>query len=380
MDAFKNRVKVTVSTGYNSAATSIVLNGGDGAKLPAVPFNAVWWNFTDYSDPSDDANAEIIRVTAVSTDTLTITRAQEGDTATNKNTGGKVYKLIVGLTAKTFNTDIPALIPTADSLSAAEVSVASAATVDLGAQTSQLVAVTGTVTITSFGTIAAGIRRWVRFTGALTLTHNATSLIIPGAGNITTAANDRMFVVSLGSGNWRVYFIQKADNSVIVGDGSGGTIVLPSAGDGFWLGSNSSGTESISHVASEGTGNVVRRSLLDGICYFEFALSDEVTAITTGTAKVTWRAPFAFTVVGVRASLTAASSSGIPTVDINEAGTTILSTKLTVDASELTSTTAAAAAVISDSAIADDAEITFDIDVAGTNAKGLKVKIYYTKP
>jgi hypothetical protein len=66
-------------------------------------------------------------------------------------------------------------------------------------------------------------------------------------------------------------------------------------------------------------------------------------------------------------------------VDINEGGTTILSTKLTIDANEKTSTTAATAAVISDSALADDAEITFDIDVAGTGAKGLKVWLLGTR-
>lgn len=110
-----------------------------------------------------------------------------------------------------------------------------------------------------------------------------------------------------------------------------------------------------------------------------FALSDETTAITTGNAKLTARAPFAFTLTAVRASLSTASSSGIPTVDINEGGTTVLSTKLTIDANEKTSTTAATAAVISDSAIADDAELTFDIDVAGTGAKGLKVWLIGTR-
>lgn len=103
------------------------------------------------------------------------------------------------------------------------------------------------------------------------------------------------------------------------------------------------------------------------------ALGDETTAITTGTAKVTIRMPYAFTLTAVKASLTTASSSGTPTVDINEGGTTILSTKLTIDASELTSATAATPAVISDSALSADAEITFDIDTAGTGAKGLKV-------
>lgn len=109
------------------------------------------------------------------------------------------------------------------------------------------------------------------------------------------------------------------------------------------------------------------------------ALSDETTAITTGTAKATIRMPFAMTLTGVRASLSTASSSGLVTVDINEGGASILSTKLTIDATEKTSTTAAAASVISDAALADDAEITFDIDTAGTGATGLKVWLIGTR-
>jgi hypothetical protein len=85
------------------------------------------------------------------------------------------------------------------------------------------------------------------------------------------------------------------------------------------------------------------------------------------------------TLTAVRASLSAASSSGTPTIDINDGGTTILSTKLTIDVSEKTSTTAATPAVISDTALADDAEITIDIDVAGTDAKGLKVYLIGTR-
>lgn len=109
------------------------------------------------------------------------------------------------------------------------------------------------------------------------------------------------------------------------------------------------------------------------------ACSDETTAITTGNAKVTFRMPFAATVTAVAASLTTASTSGIPTIDINESGTTILSTKLTIDANELTSATAATAPVISDASIAADAEMTIDFDVAGTGAKGVKVRISGTR-
>lgn len=106
------------------------------------------------------------------------------------------------------------------------------------------------------------------------------------------------------------------------------------------------------------------------------ALGDETTAITTGTAKVTMRMPWAATLLAVRASLTTASSSGIPTFDINESGVSVLSTKLTIDQSERTSTTAAVPAVISDSALADDAEITFDVDAAGTGAAGAKIAMF----
>lgn len=104
-EILKNFAKATVSTGYNSAATSIVLTAGHGALLPAAPFRFVWWNSTDYPDPSDDPNVEIGYCTAKSTDTLTIERApvgssgvSEGGTAQNHNTGGKTYKILVGLT------------------------------------------------------------------------------------------------------------------------------------------------------------------------------------------------------------------------------------------------------------------------------------------
>jgi hypothetical protein len=107
------------------------------------------------------------------------------------------------------------------------------------------------------------------------------------------------------------------------------------------------------------------------------AASDETTALTAGTAKITFRMPRAVTLTSVRASLTTAQASGsIFTVDINEAGTSILSTKLTIDNTEKTSTTAATPPVISDTALADDAEITIDIDQIGNGtATGLKVAL-----
>jgi hypothetical protein len=81
------------------------------------------------------------------------------------------------------------------------------------------------------------------------------------------------------------------------------------------------------------------------------------------------------TVTAVRASVGTAPTGSALVVDINEGGTTILSTKLSIDASEKTSTTAATPAVISDSALADDAEITIDIDQIGSTIAGAGLKI-----
>jgi hypothetical protein len=105
------------------------------------------------------------------------------------------------------------------------------------------------------------------------------------------------------------------------------------------------------------------------------ACSDETSNLTTGTAKVTFRMPYAMTLSSVRASVNTAPTGSTLIVDINEGGSTILSTKLSIDASELTSTTAATAAVISDTALADDASITIDVDQIGSTiaGKGLKV-------
>lgn len=80
--------------------------------------------------------------------------------------------------------------------------IASAATTNIGTATGNFVQVTGTTTITALGTAQAGAKRTVNFTGSLTLTHNATSLILPGSANIAINAGDICEFVSLGSGNW----------------------------------------------------------------------------------------------------------------------------------------------------------------------------------
>jgi len=106
------------------------------------------------------------------------------------------------------------------------------------------------------------------------------------------------------------------------------------------------------------------------------ACSDETTDLEAGTAVVTFRVPAAMTLTGVRASVSTAPTGANLIVDINEGGTSILSTKLSIDAGEKTSTTAATPAVISDTALADDAEITVDIDQIGSTVAGAGLKVW----
>lgn len=93
--------------------------------------------------------------------------------------------------------------------------ILSATTTDLGAVEGLFHDITGTTTITGFGTIAAGTWKVLKFEGALTLTHNATSLIIPGGANITTADGDMCMVTSEGSGNWRLNWYIRANGEQI---------------------------------------------------------------------------------------------------------------------------------------------------------------------
>ncbi|KXB08546.1 hypothetical protein AKJ56_00945 [candidate division MSBL1 archaeon SCGC-AAA382N08] len=114
LDPTQNFTIVNVSGTYSDVDTSITLVSGDGSKLPDPlaegAFNLVWWDSGNYTIPSDDPNAEIIRVTAISTDTITISRGQENTTATTKNTTDGEYVMTLNLTSKTLQ-DIDTYLP-----------------------------------------------------------------------------------------------------------------------------------------------------------------------------------------------------------------------------------------------------------------------------
>jgi len=103
-----------------------------------------------------------------------------------------------------------------------EITLPSASTVTLGSNSTNVIAISGTTGITSFGNSgnAATPIYFVRFTGILTLSYNATSLILPTSANITTAAGDTAIIEDLGSNNWKVVNYSRLSGAPLVTTGS----------------------------------------------------------------------------------------------------------------------------------------------------------------
>ncbi len=125
-------------------------------------------------------------------------------------------------------------------------------------------------------------------------------------------------------------------------------------------------------LAGKGTG--VAKGVRETIM---IAASDETTALTTGTAKVTFRMPYAFTITDIKATVTTAPTDATLIIDVHETGTTIMTTdKLDIETGEFSTDTATTQPTVTDTSLADDAEITIDIDQVGSTIAGAGAKVY----
>lgn len=258
----------------------------------------------------------------------------------------------------------------------------------------------GMLTYVEAGTVSGGLVYMLSTTGTITLGTTAltfTAIALPGfffvgttvAGttyttvltdtgkrlNLTSASAKTITVPPQSSVNYAV-------NTEIEVFNAGAGVATLAAGAGVTLNSADSLLKlrqyDVAKLKKRANANTwdVTFSLANPIEFIIVACSDETTALTTGTAKVSWNMPYAFTLTQIpRASLVTAQTSGsIFTVDINEAGTSIISTKLTIGNAAKTSVGAATPAVSSDTSLADDALMTVDIDQIGDGtAKGLKI-------
>jgi len=195
-------------------------------------------------------------------------------------------------------------------------------------------------TLTAFAGLTTADDRMLDFTGVDTMAVVSYSTVLANlTGNTPTAAG--LSVLNFTDPN--------ADQLLFWDD---------SAGDFVGITSMSSG------ITISGT------TLLQDELW-EIAISDETTALTATTGKAYWVFPYNVTVVSVGAGANTAGTA--IQIDINEGGTSILSTKITIDSGEKTTLTAATPPVISDTSIAAGAEMSVDVDSLTGTWKGGKV-------
>jgi len=211
----------------------------------------------------------------------------------------------------------------------------------------------GSANVTAAGTLAtvnSNVGSFGSATAVPAITVNAkglitavtTSTVTPAVGSIT----------GLGTG---------IAAALAINTGSAGAPVLFNGA----LGTPSSGTLTNCTVKAE----------------FMVACSDETTALTTGTAKVTFRMPHAMTLSSVRLSVNTAPTGSVIIVDVKQSGSTIFSTKPQIATSAFTSVGGAVPGVLSTTSLTDDAEITINLDQIGSTiaGKGLKVTFIGTR-
>lgn len=203
--------------------------------------------------------------------------------------------------------------------------IVAAATTNLANLTGNTVTITGDTTITGFGTIPAGMVVNIIFSGSPSITHHATTNILPGGVDQQMEAGDRAILVSHGSGNNEILMLEKAGSAILV------------------------------------------------------QIYDTVSTVDIRTKLAFFSVPWTKKLVEVQAIVDTAGTTGPVTVDINKNGTTVLSTKITIDSAETSSETAATPPVISVPSVDKDDIYTIDVDTTrtGTDALGLAVRMIF---
>ena len=229
---------------------------------------------------------------------------------------------------------------------------------------------TGTLTLTTGSTLITSA------TNSITLTSSAaTNVTLPTTGTLSTLAGTE----TLSNKTLSAPALGTPASGILTN--CSGTAASLTAGTVTTNANLTGDVTSVGNATSIGSGVIVLADIATAAkteCFI-IACSDETTALTAATGKAEFQMPYAFTITDVMMTLTTAGTGGtLVTVDINEGGTTIFTTRLTTDASEKTSRTAATPFVITSApkTLANNAVVTIDVDVIGSTIAGAGLKVY----
>lgn len=198
---------------------------------------------------------------------------------------------------------------------------------------------------------------------------NTVAITAPPTEGRRSYLTDRVWVAN--GTDWTSRWL--IENGAVTGNTETG-IAVTAQSDGTidFVVDTSATTETLTNKTISSASNTI--TIKDSYCV---ALSDEDTDITVGTAR-NFPMPYAFTVTDVVLyALTTQPVGSVISVDINEEGVSILSTEVTIDAGEKNSSTAATPPVISDSSIAQNADMSADITAVGSTTAGAGLKLCF---
>lgn len=201
--------------------------------------------------------------------------------------------------------------------------------------------------------------------GLLTTISNAgaTTATIPPNSSVAFPVGTMLYLVQIGAG--AATWTQGAGVTINY-DTTGKTLVTKQYGYSF---ARKTATDTW-----EVGGDLVPVNPLEAII---IAASDEGTALTTGTGKVTFHMPYAFTLTDIKATVGTAPTDASLIADVNDGGTSIMTTnKLTIETGEFSTETATTGPTLTDTALAENAVISVDIDQIGSTIAGAGLKVY----
>jgi hypothetical protein len=192
-----------------------------------------------------------------------------------------------------------------------EASVASAATTPIGSQSSQDILITGSNSISSFGTTYSGIK-FIRFASALSLV-NGSSLVLPGGANITTVAGDTCIAIPIGNPatGWRIADYRRMSQPLIDDD----ALRLAAAASTYLSQSSAASTYSTITATQNGTATI-----LGTVAGTNTITANATPAITGYVAGQTFR----FTSAGANTGAVTININGQGAKAITKSGSTAL--------------------------------------------------------